>query len=125
MDQSWKYSSEQKPAIPVIELRLGGFPLRLTVDTGFGGGILIPLPLFQSLGLLSFQSPDSYFAVMPDSRRVKLYTSRAEVTIDSASSFVVDIHSSAFLEKKIVGRSFLKSFVLMLDGRKGELRIRD
>ncbi|MHB2037565.1 MAG: hypothetical protein ACYCPW_12625, partial [Nitrososphaerales archaeon] len=60
-------------------------------------------------------TPDSYHAVMPDSRRVRLYTARAEVTLGS-TRFLVDIHSSPLVERRLAGRYFLRSFVTVLDG---------
>lgn len=123
MEQSWKYNREQKPPAPTIELALGGLQLELTVDTGFGGGILIPFPLFQSLGLLSVLTPDNYHAVMPDSRRVRLYTARTEVSLGK-SRLLSDIHSSALVDRSLIGRAFLRSFVCVLDGPKEELRLR-
>lgn len=124
LDRSWKYSSEQTPPAPAVELNIGGhFRLQLIVDTGFAGGILIPFPVFQSLGLMLALTPDSYHAIMPDSRRVRLYTAYAEVYLES-TKFLVEVHSSPLLEKKILGRSFLRSFIATLDGKKEELRLR-
>ena len=124
MDQSWKYNTDHYPPAPIVDLILAGFPLQLMVDTGFAGGIVIPFPLFQSLGLLTALTPDSYDAVMPDSRRVRLYTARAEVSLGTAKQFSVDVHSSPFLEKKLLGRLFLRSFTAILDGKKEEFRLR-
>ena len=122
LDQSWKYNREQKPPAPTIELAFGGLRLELTIDTGFGGAILIPFPLFQSLGLLSVLTPDNYHAVMPDARRVRLYTARAEVSLGK-SKLQADIHSSSLVDKSLIGRAFLHSFVCVLDGPKEELRL--
>jgi clan AA aspartic protease len=124
LDQSWKYSREYTPPAPVVTIELAGFSLELAVDTGFAGGILIPFPLFQSLALLSALTPDTYHAVMPDSRRVRLYTARVEVTLGS-TKLLVDVHSSPLVEKKLIGRSFLRSFVAMLDGKKERLKLQD
>ena len=108
----------------MITIVLAGFPIELTVDTGFAGGIIIPFPLFQSLALLSALTPDTYHAVMPDSRRVRLYTAKVEVTLGSKRLFV-DVHSSPLVEKKLIGRSFLRSFVATLDGKKERFRLQD
>lgn len=123
MDWTWKYSLERTPPAPVVKFDLAGFPIELTVDTGFAGGILIPFSLFRSLALLSALTPDLYHAVMPDSRRIRLYTARAEVSMGSAK-FSADVHSSPLLEKRLIGRSFLRSFVALLDGEKEKLRLR-
>lgn len=108
--------------MPIIELRIEDFPVQLIVDTGFAGGILIPFTLFQSLGLLSALGPDPHHAIMPDSRRIRLYTARAEVSVGS-SKFFVDVHSSPLLDKRLLGRTFLQSFVATLDGTKQEIII--
>jgi predicted aspartyl protease len=123
LDQSWNYNREHIPPAPIVELGLAGFPVELTIDTGFGGGILIPFSLFQSLSLLNALIPDSYHAIMPDSRRVRLYTARAEVNIGS-TKLLVDIHSSPLVERKLAGRSFLKSFITVLDGKREKLTLR-
>jgi predicted aspartyl protease len=123
LEQSWDYNREHEPPAPTIELTLNGVKLELTVDTGFGGAILIPFPLFQSLGLLSALTPDNYNAIMPDSRRVRLYTARTEVSLGK-SRLSADIHSSALVARSLVGRAFLRSFVSVLDGPKEELRLR-
>ena len=107
----------------MIEARLGGFELELVVDTGFAGGILIPFPLFESLGLLSTLSPDSYRAVLPDSRRLRLYTAKQEVTV-GREKMVVEVHATPLIDRKLVGRSFLRSFVAIMDGGGEELELR-
>jgi predicted aspartyl protease len=121
----WKYSKDQTPFAPIVEVNLLGFPIVLAVDTGFAGGILIPFPLFQSLGLLSSLTLDSYYAVTPDSRRIQLETAVADVALSPSFNLQqVDIHSSPLLDKRILGRSFLQRFVTILDGIKGELTMR-
>ena len=110
------------PPAPIVELTLAGFAIELNVDTGFGGGILIPFSLFQSLGLLSTLGPDTFHAVMPDSRRIRLYTARTDVSLRSFK-FQVNVHSSPLLEKKLLGRMFLQMFVVILDGPKKEMKL--
>jgi predicted aspartyl protease len=98
--------------------------MELTLDTGFGGGILIPFTLFQSIGLLNALSLDSYYAVMPDFRRTVLYTAKAKVTVGT-TSILAEVHSSPIIERRLLGRSFLRSFVTVLHGRKQEMKISD
>jgi len=123
LDLSWKYSIRHSPPAPVMEARLGGFELELVVDTGFAGGVLIPFPLFESLGLLSTLSADSYRAVLPDSRRLRLFTAKEEVTVGK-EKMVVEVHATPSIDRKLVGRSFLRSFVAVLDGGGEELELR-
>lgn len=93
-------------------------PIECAVDTGFSGGLLIPFSLFESLGLLSSLSPHPYSALMPDS----LYTSRGEILLGKIK-IPSEVHSSPSLDKKLVGRAFLRALVMMLDGRKEELSL--
>lgn len=124
MEQSWQYSKEQNPAAPVITVNILGFSIVLVLDTGFGGGILIPFTLFQSIGLLEVLSLDSFHAVMPDSRRVTLYTAKTNVTLGT-TKVLTEIHASPAIEKRLIGRSFVRSFVTILNGKKQMLTISD
>jgi hypothetical protein len=77
------------------------------VDTGFSGGVLIPFWMFERMSLLSYLTPDEYYAVMADTRRIRLYTATGVLTLGS-KKHTVNIHSSPYIDKKIVGRDFLK-----------------
>jgi clan AA aspartic protease len=115
LDQSWKYSKAFSPSAPVIALELAGLKLECVVDTGFSGGLMIPFPIFESLGLLSRLVPDEYQAIMPDSRRVSVYTTR-DYVVAGSSRIRTLIHASPRLERRLLGRAFLESFVTTLDG---------
>jgi clan AA aspartic protease len=106
----------------VIRLELENMPIECLVDTGFAGGMLVPFSVFESLGLLSALLPHSYNAVMPDTRKVPLYTSRAEVSIGNLK-ISTEVHSSPSLDRKLVGRAFLVGFVTKLDGSKEEISL--
>lgn len=106
----------------MISLELEKMPIECLVDTGFAGGLLVPFSLFQSLGLLSRLLPHSYNAVMPDTRKFPLYTSKGEISLGELK-ISSEVHSSPSLDKKLVGRSFLRTFVTRLDGRKEELSL--
>jgi len=115
LDQTWKYSAKFSPSAPAIALELAGMKLECVIDTGFSGGLLVPLSTFESLGLLSALVQDEYLAVMPDSRRVPLYTAREVVTAGS-SRVPTLVHAAPTLDRRLVGRAFLQSFVTTLDG---------
>ena len=106
----------------MIRIVLDSVPIECAVDTGFSGGILIPYSLFESLGLLSRLSPNSYNAVMPDSRRFPLYTSRGEILLGKIR-IPSEVHASPSIDKKLVGRAFLRGLVVKLDGRKEGLSL--
>jgi len=122
LDLSWKYSSKHRPAAPVLPVNLANFPLEVVVDTGFGGGILIPFPLFESLGFLTGLTVEEYRLVLPDSRRLMLYTAKEKVGV--AEAFVhTEVHASPSIDRRLAGRSFLRSFVATLDGGREELKL--
>ena len=52
MDQTWKYSTIFNLSAPVISVELAGATLECFVDTGFSGGLMIPLSTSESLGLM-------------------------------------------------------------------------
>jgi len=99
----------------VISVGLAGMTLECVVDTGFSGGLLIPLSTFESLGLLSSLVPEEYLAVMPDSRKMELCTASEEVTVGSSRVRTL-VHAAASLDRKLVGRGFLQTFLTTLDG---------
>ena len=106
----------------MLDLSLEEFPLELAMDTGFDGSVLIPFPLFRSLGLLSAISGDQASLVLPDSRRLPLYTSVCRATL-GGSRFETAVHSSPEVDKKVVGREFLRMYVATLEGRAEELTL--
>lgn len=106
-----------------MELGLEGFRVEAAVDTGFAGEVLVPFSLFRSLGLLSSLSEDEFHLVLPDGRRIGLYSARGRVKLGE-DDIVSYIHSSPQVEKKVIGRSFLSSFVAVLDGGEEELTVR-
>lgn len=118
----WKYDSTLKPPAPTIGVEVGGERVELIVDTGFSGEVLIPFRLFEHIGLTSFLVPYEYSALMPDSRRIKLYTASATLTLGS-KRYAVKVHSSQHIDRRIVGRGFLNRFVSILNGPRKELAI--
>ena len=122
MELSWKYNQRRDPHVPVLELMLEGLSVELAVDTGFDGDVLVPFSLFKSLGLLSALSQDEFSLLLPDSRRLPLYSARCEVKLGN-DRFESRVHSSPAVEKRVVGRGFLRSFVASLDGRREELTL--
>jgi predicted aspartyl protease len=89
--------------------------LECVVNTGFSGWLLIPFSTFESLHLLEELIPEEYLVVMPDSRRVALYTASEEV-IAGSSRVRTLVHAAPTVDRKLVGRAFLASFVTTLDG---------
>ena len=50
------------------------------VDTGFGGGILIPYSLYEEFRLTLFEVPDRYYGVLPVGLPITLHTAVTEVS---------------------------------------------
>lgn len=122
MDLSWKYSSAYVPPAPILLLTLAGFPLQVVLDTGFGGSLLVPLEVFESLGLMSALTEDEYTLVLPDSRKFSLYTAEEEVGL-GGRNFRAEVHASPCVNRRLAGRSFIRRFVATLKGPEQELTI--
>lgn len=106
----------------MVKATIGAFTMELAVDTGFSGGVLLPFAVFQSLGLTSRLVPESYAAVLPDSRRIVVYTALSDVTIDSVR-ISTRVHSSPHLHGRLLGREALRTMVANLDGPKETLTL--
>jgi clan AA aspartic protease len=123
LDLTWKYSDEHRPSAPVVAATIGAFSMELLVDTGFSGGVLLPFPLFQSLGLMRRLVPEGYSAVLPDSRRLIVYTALSEVKIGSLRAST-RVHSAPSLDRRLLGREALKAMVATLDGPEETLTLK-
>jgi hypothetical protein len=86
--------------------------LGCVVDAGFAGG----LQTFGSLGRQAYLLPEVYLVVTPDSRRVTLATASREVKAGSSRMRCL-VHAAPTIDRKVVGRAFLRSFVITLDGQ--------
>lgn len=106
----------------MLTLNVEGFSIAAAVDTGFDGGVLIPFPLFSSLGFMKALSEDEFHLGLPDSKKVSLYSSRRMIRV-GGMDVAAYIHSSSEVSRKVVGRELLGSFTAILDGRKEELTL--
>jgi hypothetical protein len=122
--QTFRYNEEVSPSAPALRLRLNGFDVDLIVDTGMAGGVIIPFPLFQSLGFTKKLIPDEYYAVMPDKRSLPIYTAYTNGFLGSKELWL-DVHSSPAIEKRLAGRRLLNQMKLELDGPKGIARVHE
>ena len=107
----------------MVGLVLLGSKIEALIDTGFAGGVMVPFPLFHSLGLMSRLVADEFIAVMPDARKVPVFTAREQVSAGQLR-FAANIHSSPALHRSLLGREALGSFLAVLDGPKGSLTLR-
>jgi predicted aspartyl protease len=123
LDQNWKYDTSNSPSAPVVEMELLGSRLQVLLDTGFGGGVMIPFPLFHSLGLMSGLVADGFTVVMPDARKLPIFTAREIVGI-GPFRFAAHVHSSPALNRSLMGREALAGFLTVLDGPRESLTLR-
>src|SRR5712691_6670373 len=79
--------------------------LKFLVDTGFAGGLLVPISTFESLGLQAYLVPEVYLVVKPDSRRVALYAASREVKAGSSRIRCL-VHAAPTIDRSWGGRSF-------------------
>jgi hypothetical protein len=70
--------------------------------------------------MLSGLVPGEYVAVMPDSRRVSMYTWSEEITVGPWRVRTL-VHAAATVDRKLAGRAFLREFVAILDGPRAVL----
>jgi predicted aspartyl protease len=123
LDQTWSYSKDYRPGAPVIKVLLQGIPAEFAVDTGFSGSALVPFSLFESAGLQSRMLPDEFKAVMPDLRKIPVLTALGEFVIGDVR-MQTKVHAAPSLNKRLVGREFLKAFIAILDGRAEEFTLK-
>lgn len=119
------YSKNHKPPAPIIRARIQARKARdleLLVDTGFGGGVLIPFHLYEDLGLTLFEVPDKYYGILPTGIPITLHTATANIAIGKLS-LKTHIHSHPLIEKQLAGRKLINKLKLLLDGPKEELEI--
>ena len=99
----------------MIKAELGGSAVEPAADTGFDGDLLVPFRLFTSLGFLAALSPDEFWLSPPDSRRLPLFMPKRQARVGGETLDESD-RSSPEMEKRAVGREFLRSFVGVLGG---------
>jgi predicted aspartyl protease len=123
LDQTWSYSKDYEPSAPVLKVLLQGIPAEFAVDTGFSGTALVPFPLFESAGLQSRMLPDEFTAVMPDLRKIPVLTALGDFVIGDIN-MQTRVHAAPNLNKKLIGREFLKAFIAVLNGRAEEFTLK-
>lgn len=88
----------------------------------FDGSVLLPFRTFQSLGLLSKPTADTYRLIMPDSRSIFAYTASEEVAFGPVR-VMTKLHASPAVDRSLAGREFLRLIVAKLDGPKDRLTV--
>ncbi len=93
------------------------------VDTGFDGGLLLPLDQYLGLRLQDFEEPEGTFVARSASGlTVSLRSSRGVAAVGGAR-FQCNVYTSPLLIRALLGRELLNRLKVTLDGPKGELTV--
>jgi predicted aspartyl protease len=93
------------------------------VDTGFNGGLLIPLDQYVGLRLQEYEEPSSTFvARSAQGITVSLRSSRGIATVEGRAS-ECSVYTTPLLLRPLLGRELLNRWKVTLDGPKTELAL--
>jgi clan AA aspartic protease len=93
------------------------------VDTGFDGGLLIPLDAYIGLGLQQYEmSSRSFVARSAQGIEVNLRSSRGVIDLDS-TVWEASIYTTPLLLRPLLGKELLNRWKVILDGPKRELTV--
>ena len=97
--------------------------LRTRIDTGFDGGLLIPLDRYVGLNLQEFEEPSGSFAARSaQGLTVRLRCSRAIVGVQG-KDFECRVYTTPILLRPLLGLELLNQCRLTLDGPRNELSV--
>lgn len=97
--------------------------LMTRVDTGFDGGLLIPLDQYVRLRLQEFEEPTSNFvARSAQGITVSLRASRGVVSVEGRRSECT-VYSTPLLLRPLLGRELLNRWRVTFDGPRSELTV--
>ena len=97
--------------------------LAAAVDTGFDGGLLVPLDRYLELGLQRYEDPGGTFSARAASGvTVSLRSSKGVVGLGDRR-LDAGVFTTPFLVRPIVGREVINRLLMVLDGPKRELRV--
>ncbi len=116
----FKYSDQYSPPAPVLHVgieTLNGIrhDLELVIDTGFSGGVLLPMETYLELGLSKWEVEDVYYGILPTGRNISLYTAISYIIVGKYR-FLIHVHTSPLINKSLAGRELLNRLRLILDG---------
>ena len=115
-------------ARPIVALKLGdplglrGIDVTARVDTGFDGGVLLPLETYLRLGLQEFEESSDLVGRTAQGTAVKLRESRGVVTLQG-EQFASRVFTTPLLLKPLLGLDLLKHWRAIFDGPSGELLV--
>ena len=115
-----------RPAVKVTvsdPMRHSSVDLEARIDTGFDGGLLIPLDHYLGLGLQLYEEPSSSFAARSALGVTVSLRSSTGVAQVEGGRFQCTIYTSPFLLHPLLGRDLLNRWMVTLDGPSSELTI--
>ena len=123
------YEKSNRLARPVLKVTVSD-PLRRSkagflarVDTGFDGGLLMPLDSYVGLNLQDFEEPSAGFvARSAQGITVKLRSSRGFVGVQG-EDFGCRIYTTPILLRPLLGMELLNRWKVTLDGPREELTL--
>ncbi|MFQ5342111.1 MAG: hypothetical protein ACE5F6_11255 [Anaerolineae bacterium] len=93
--------------------------LRVTIDTGYDGGLLVPFELYAELGLFKWERPEEDWALGETvaGQTVVLPAADAEVLIP-ALGIAIPVMVETFWDNQafLVGLQFMRRYKWLLDG---------
>ena len=114
---------------PVMKVKVSDPSQRSTVemmtkvDTGFDGGLLIPLDQYIQLRLQEFEEPSGNFVGhSAQGITVSLRSSRGVVSVEGTRNECT-IYSTPLLLRPLLGRELLNRWRVTLDGPRSELTV--
>ena len=124
---TFAYDKDARVPLPVMKVVLsdpasrGSTEVTPMVDTGFDGGLLLPLEQYIGLGRQNFEEPGGTFVVRSASGlAISLRSSRGVAAV-GGKRFRCSVYTSPLLLRPLLGRELLNRLKVSLDGPKGEL----
>ena len=122
----YEKSTPPRPVLGIAvsdPLRRATAELMTRVDTGFDGGLLIPLERYLELGLQEFEDPsNSFVARSAQGVTVRLRSSRGIVTAQGRD-FECSVYATPILLRPLLGVELLNHWRVVLHGPSEELSI--
>ncbi len=126
---NFAYDRTSRVPVPVLSVTLSDPTSRSSaevtpmVDTGFDGGLLLPLEQYLGLGLQDFEEPGGAFVARSAlGLSVSLRSSRGVATVGGIR-IQCSVYTSPLLLRPLLGRELLNGLVVTLDGPRNEMSI--
>ena len=117
-----KYSKDFTPPAPVVELELENpvtkrkISLEALLDTGFSGTIIVPIFIYEKIGLYIIESLEPAYVVTSIGFYSKLKKAKAYIEIPKIYRKLVCVYSSHTIKYPILGRDILNDLDIRLNG---------